>query len=89
MNREAGASGNVFAVMYESEYVESLRLSNVAVGQGYKFLSCKLVREFDGIPLLSTSQACLPDEANWTEHLETPLPTTVSITVCTLCLSLG
>ena len=81
MNREAGASGNVFAVMYGSVYDESFRLSNVAVGQGYKFLHCQLVREFDGIPLLSTSQACLPDEANWTEHFDTPLPRTVSITI--------
>ncbi len=44
--------------------------------------------DFDGIPLVSTGQPCLPDEANWKDYFETPLPTTVSITYI-LGLSLG
>ena len=81
MNRDAGASGNVFALMFAPDYAELFKVSNVAVGQGYKFLNCQPVCDLYGIPLLSTDQPCLPDETNWTEHFATPLPTTVSINV--------
>ena len=88
MNREVGASGNVFAVMFSKEYRNTLKVSKLAVGQGFKFVNCELVRELDGIPLLSTCQPCLPDEVNWADYFETPLPTTVSITgIVVVCLN--